>query len=199
MFCYWINPLSDPRWPELVDRHPRATVFHTRGWLDALQRTYGYEPVVLTTAAPGRPLTNGMVFCRITSWLTGRRLVSLPFSDHCDALLDHPYELELLMHALRRDQQLKQWKYVEFRPCDVLPRVGNGFAPSGQYYLHRLDLRPEVEDLFRSFHKNHIMRKIRRAERENLHYEEGRSEGLLRSFYQLFVQTRRRHGLRRGA
>ena len=49
---YAIDPLHDARWPEFVCRHPNASVFHTRGWLRALQTTYGYEPVVFTTSAP---------------------------------------------------------------------------------------------------------------------------------------------------
>ena len=30
---YAIDPLRDSRWPELIARHPNASVFHTRGWL----------------------------------------------------------------------------------------------------------------------------------------------------------------------
>jgi lipid II:glycine glycyltransferase (peptidoglycan interpeptide bridge formation enzyme) len=40
-----------------------------------------------------------------------------------------------------------------------------------------------------------VQRKIHRAERENLSYEEGRSDALLRKFYDLLLLTRRRHGL----
>src|SRR5215813_14037054 len=93
MAFYIINPLTDPRWGEFTDRHPRASAFHCRGWLQALARTYGYEPFVLTTTPPDEPLKNGIVLCRISSWITGRRLVSLPFADHCEPLLDHPEEL----------------------------------------------------------------------------------------------------------
>jgi lipid II:glycine glycyltransferase (peptidoglycan interpeptide bridge formation enzyme) len=49
--------------------------------------------------------------------------------------------------------------------------------------------------LFRSFHKNCIQRKIRRAEREKLHYEDGTSEALLEKFYRLVLMTRRRQNL----
>src|ERR1700676_4757136 len=80
MSVYEIDPLSDHRWHELLQQHPRASVFHSCAWLDALKQTYEYEPVAYTTTAPGAPLKNGWVFCRIRSWLTGRRLVSLPFS-----------------------------------------------------------------------------------------------------------------------
>src|SRR5262245_55208093 len=37
LIVYAIDPLRDPRWAELVARHPKASVFHTPGWLLALQ------------------------------------------------------------------------------------------------------------------------------------------------------------------
>ena len=72
---YTINWLLDPRWLDFLHRHPNASVFHSCGWIDALQRTYGYEPLVYTTSPPGTELRNDWVFCRIDRWQTGRRLV----------------------------------------------------------------------------------------------------------------------------
>ena len=95
-----IQPLQDPRWAELVNRHPRSSVFHTVAWLEALHRTYGYQPVVYTTCPPGVALEDGLVFCRVTSWLTGRRLVSLPFSDHCDPLLNNSADANMFISEL---------------------------------------------------------------------------------------------------
>jgi lipid II:glycine glycyltransferase (peptidoglycan interpeptide bridge formation enzyme) len=71
----------------------------------------------------------------------------------------------------------------------------NGAVKSSACYLHGLDLRPSLEELFRNFHKDCVQRKIRRAEREGLVYESGNSERLLNAFYRLMVQTRRRHHL----
>ena len=191
----WIDPLSDQRWPSFVDRHQRASVFHTRGWLKALNRAYGFEPVALATAAPDGPLASAVVFCRVRSWLTGRRLVSLPFSDHCDPLTDEGPEQEGLMDALRSERERGRWKYVELRSTHGFPVSWAGLFESERYYLHRLDLRGDSNDLFAKFHKNHVVRKIRRSEREKLRYEEGRSDALLQTFYKLLVQTRRRHTL----
>src|SRR5690348_9279174 len=78
---YQINPLTDPRWDCFLGRNPSASVFHSTPWLDALRRTYGYRPVAYTTSCPHSELENALVFCRVDSWLTGRRLVSLPFSE----------------------------------------------------------------------------------------------------------------------
>jgi hypothetical protein len=82
-----IDPLRDPRWSRLVSRHPQASLFHSVEWLAALKDTYGYEPRAYTTAARGEELENGLLFSSVKSWVTGSRLVSAPFSDHCDPML----------------------------------------------------------------------------------------------------------------
>jgi lipid II:glycine glycyltransferase (peptidoglycan interpeptide bridge formation enzyme) len=56
-----------------------------------------------------------------------------------------------------------------------------------------LDIRPGLEQIFNSFHRDSIQRKIRRAEREGLSYEKGRTSEVVEEFYRLLVMTRRRH------
>jgi len=192
---YKLNPLQDPRWQELVERHPGSSVFHTKYWLEALHRTYGYEPIVYTTTPPAKDLSNGIVFCRIRSWLSGARLVSLPFSDHCQPLAD-PEDTAQLLSWLKASRHRKRWKYIEIRPLSS-SSTGRAceLARSESYTLQILDLRPSLETLFQNFHKSCVQRKIRRAERENLSYKEGSSDALLKNFYDLLLLTRRRHGL----
>lgn len=196
MKSYQVDPTKDARWAELVERHPRASVFHTVGWLAALQRTYGYEPVVFTTSPPTSELKNGLVFCRIDSWITGRRIVSLPFSDHCEPLCDSEEDVSFLIRHLQSALERQKWKYVELRPINGnfdQTREGIGFLPSATYFLHTLDLRPNVGELFRGFDKDSVQRRIQRAERAGLTEHCGRSDDLLKDFYTLFVITRARH------
>jgi hypothetical protein len=193
MTAYTFNPLEDERWREFVEGHARSTAFHTHGWIEALHRTYGFEPVVYSTSGPGVPLSNGIVLCRIRSSLTGRRMVSLPFSDHCDPLVDAHRDLVHLIDALYESTDV--WNYVELRPTDA-NLVGDArFEPSGSFRLHSCDLRASLDDLFRQTHISTVQRKVRRAAREGLTYEEGRSEPLLKAFYRLMIVTRRRHGV----
>jgi CelD/BcsL family acetyltransferase involved in cellulose biosynthesis len=189
---YELNPLEDPRWETLVRDHPRSSVFHSASWLKALHNAYGYEFSAVTTCPPEAPLSNGLVFCRVQSWLTGRRLVSLPFSDHCEPLLEHAAELDPLLSALKQQVDQGPWKYMEVRPISGQPGAESGLDKNLAYSLHRLNLSPSKQQLFQRFHKSCVQRKIRRAERENLHYEEGTSEILLQQFYELLVVTRRR-------
>jgi CelD/BcsL family acetyltransferase involved in cellulose biosynthesis len=188
-----IEPLRESRWEKFLLSHPRASVFHSREWLEALQKTYGYTPLVYTTSRPGSDLRDGLALCEIESWMTGRRLVSLPFSDHCEPLVDDPHVLMGMLTALQGRLRDERWRYLELRPLNVMADVDSSFQSTRQYFHHRLDLRPNLDSLFGHFHKDSTQRKIKRAHREGLSYREGRSEALLESFYKLFLITRRRH------
>jgi predicted N-acyltransferase len=190
-----IQPLLDDRWNRFVNAHERASVFHSSAWLSALQQTYGYEPVAYTTNSRSSDLDNAVVFCRVDSWITGRRLVSLPFSDHCDPLVDDPKQLKNLFAILDEEVRRGALKYVELRPLRVLTETGSLFQSVDSHYLHIIDLRPDLDTLFKNCHMSSTRRKIRRAAREQLTYHDGNSESLLDAFYRLLVLTRRRHGI----
>lgn len=195
---YTIDPLEDSRWAELVEKHPRASVFHTPEWLQTIRRTYGYKPVVFTTSAPTGQLENGLLFCEIQSWLTGRRIVSLPFSDHCEPLFDAAEELDCFVNHLRANLEQQRLRYVEVRPRTSsfnFKIEAQGFGPTNRYFLHRLDIRPDLADIFRGLHKDSVQRRIRHAERCRLVCQCGRSKNLLKDFYALQLLTRKRHHL----
>ena len=190
--------MHDPRWADFIAGHPSASIFHTPAWLEALRRTYGFAPALVTTSPPGSPLTNGIVLCRVASRLTGRRLVSLPFSDHCRPLVDDPADLSALFETLGRTREAEGWKYVEIRslsdPAGTNGLAG-GFVPAQAFHFHTLDLDPSLDELAAGMHRDCVLRKIRRAERDGLRLEEGRSPPLLRQFYGLQLKTRRRQRL----
>lgn len=190
-----LNPLADKRWDDLVACHPRASVFHERGWLEALARTYGYEPFVLTSTPAGGPLKDGLVVCLVSSWMTGNRLVSLPFSDHCDPLTGDADDPQGFVKCLRTECDDRRARYVELRPLGETLGSDHALRPAASYWFHELDIRPSLEEIFERFHKNSFQRKILRAEREQLSYEAGRSQRLLDEFYKLLLTTRRRHQL----
>ena len=194
MTIHKLDPLTDPRWHEFVSRHPDASIFHTTGWLRALSLSYGYRPVAFTSS-DGDMLSNALVFCEVQSWLTGRRLISLPFSDHCQPLAGGSYLLEILDY-LEHSRSAEHWKYIELRPAneEALP-VPPNFAAGEQFSFQTIDLRPSLETVYQGFHSSCIRRKIKRAEREGLVYESGTSEDLLRRFGHLLLLTRRRHQL----
>ena len=189
------NPLTDSRWPGFLADHPEASVFHTREWLSAIQRTYAYEPIAFTTSQGGE-LRNAVLFCQVNSWLTGKRLVSLPFSDHCQPLAVGD-ELDSILTHIQNQCLSRRQKYVEFRPLPGrhAPALRAGFHQSEAFSFQSIDLQPELEAIYKGFHDSCIRRKIKKAEKEKLSYEAGQSPELLRHFRHLLLITRRRHKL----
>jgi hypothetical protein len=194
MSVYEIDPQKDSRWNTLVQSDPRSSVFHTPEWLEALHQTYGYTARVFTTSSEIMPLVNGIVFCTVNSWLTGPRLVSLPFSDHCEPLVCNTEDLRVLLMNVE-ERSAGKFRYAEIRPRSIEPGSQSQFPNHDRFYLHVLDLRPSIEELYSRLHKDSVQRKIRRAERDHVELDQGHSEPLLRQFYELLLLTRRRHQL----
>src|ERR1700741_1085994 len=107
-------------------------------------------------------------------------------------------ELNSLLRYLQTNSGKEGSKYVEIRPVNLnFDEAGEGieFLPAASHSLHILDLRPNLTDLFHSFDKDSVQRRIGRANRAGLTEKCGRSEDLLKDFYKLFVAPRRRHSL----
>lgn len=190
---YEIDPTEDTRWSDMVERHPLGSLFHSTAWLKALQQTYGYRPIAFTTSTPLEPLRDGFLFCQIKSWITGCRLVSVPFSDYCDILCPQDGAARFCADRLMDMSRERRWRYIELRPIVFDEQIRRFTEPWATYTLHRIDLQPNLGGIFANFHPSSIQRKIKRAERESLGYEEGSNNDLLDSFYRLLVITRRRH------
>jgi hypothetical protein len=193
--AYRFDPLNDSRWEDFLQRHPRASLFHSSAWLSALRETHGYEAIAYTTSRPGNALENAIVFCKVESWLTGRRLVSIPFADHAQPLVDSEDHAMAIGATLEGDLEREGWDYLEIRPLLLFSAMGALHQKTVTYSYHLLDLNPGLNKLFENLHKSSIQRKIRRAEREGLAYREGSSQEFLDQFYRLFLLTRRRHNL----
>lgn len=109
--------------------------------------------------------------------------------------MDSPEILQFLLSSLEMTFVKEKLTYVELRPvCTHLEGQSN-FGDFKTFWLHKIDLRPSLEELRRNLHRDCVQRKIRRAARESLQYEEGRSEALLNKFYGLLLLSRRKQKL----
>lgn len=195
MRLYNLDPLSDCRWDDLVASHPRASVFHQTGWLSALAKTYGYRTMALTSAPPGERLSDGLVFCEVRSWITGCRLVSLPFTDHLEPLLREGGTGFEIAKWIQTECRKRHWRYVELRPLSGDTNAGHPLVQSESFWLHTLSLAAPTERLFRNLHQSCIQGRIRHAERQHLSYVKSSSDELINEFYELIMMTRRRFQL----
>jgi CelD/BcsL family acetyltransferase involved in cellulose biosynthesis len=189
-----LDPLGDPRWEAFLPTSSAASAFHHPAWLRLLHAQYRYPFAVCGIAAPDGRLVAGLPVARVESRLTGRRLVALPFSDHCaplvadDAPAPAPAALAAGLDDLRRTAGMR----LEVRGTGGVLAA----APAGaRFHRHVLTLEGDVGSVERRFRKPQVLRGARRAVREGLHAERRTDVDALASFYRLHVATRARLGV----
>ena len=188
--CDVIDPRADSRWDALIQGHPDATVFHTAAWARVLCQTYGHRPNYLRVKR-GDQLVALIPLMEVSSPITGRRGVGLPFTDVCCPLLFADIEADLFWNAIRAEARMRKWKYIEMR--------GSGFGketkgPNNAILVHALDLRgtqSEISDRF----AGSVRTAIRKAERNEVTVRVSVDKESALEYYRLHALTRRRHGL----
>jgi lipid II:glycine glycyltransferase (peptidoglycan interpeptide bridge formation enzyme) len=183
----FVDPTCDPEWDDIVASHPNSSFFHSSAWARVLCKTYGHKPVSLQFSRNGDPVSL-LPLLEVESPFTGRRAVSLPFTDYCHPLFFGECHSSTMSDKLCKLARERQWKYFELRG-GTAPA-----APSAVFYGHKLDLRSSTENLFARLNSS-ARGAIRKAERCGLKVRRSQSREAILEYYRLHVQTRRRHGL----
>jgi hypothetical protein len=185
-----INPLDHPDWDELLLKSGDPSFFHTSAWARVLVESYGYQPVYFVRWENTR-LSSVMPFMDIASRLTGRRGVSLPFTDSCDPFGPDKESLWHIAQAAIDYGRRSKWDYAEWRTTGDWIQ---GAAPSESYLTHALDLERSEAEILSGLSENH-RRNIKKATRDGLTIRLDRSRESLGDFYRMHCRTRKRHGL----
>lgn len=179
------------RWLDYISRHPQASPFHHPAWLTVLSECYGYQPFVLVTHDEDGMITGGIPVMEIRSIVTGKRWVSLPFTDYCPPLCDDAASLERLVNGLVGLYQIGAIPRIEVRW--ELP-AHNAIHTQTAYTLHTVRLGPDPQRVLKGFKRTH-RQNIGTAEQRGVHIERGAETEHLRCYYDMQLETRRRLGV----
>ena len=185
-----LNPLEYPNWDELLLTNENYSFFHSSSWARVLSDSYKYKPLYFTSIENGE-LSALIPVMGIKSLLTGRRGVSLPFTDYCDPIVSDKGQFqEIIEHIIKYGKEAG-WKYVHLRG-------GEGYfekaQPSASFYMHTLDLKLNEQELLASF-RGSTSRNIKKAIKECVHVEICNSLESVKAYYRLHCRTRKEHGL----
>lgn len=183
------NPLDDPSWDSVLTRFPAATFFHTAAWARVLQETYGFRPLYLVHKT-GDQCDGVLPLMEIDSWLTGRRGVSLPFTDHCEPLSLSGQTSEALAEETTTLARERRWRHWELRGGTQTL----GLPVTVAFHGHLLDLSPGPEKLFARC-ADAVRRAVRKAERSEIALSFTHSRENMEAFHRLLCRTRQRHGV----
>lgn len=185
-----LDPLGDPGWDRRLAALPGAGFFHGSAWARVLHRTYGFTPFYLGTTVQNR-LQSLLPLMEVDSWATGRRAVSLPFTDACPALGPGPGSFGPLFEAALRTARDRRWIYLELRGGS--PQLAEQ-PTSLSFWGHRLPLMPDTDALFARA-SGAARRGVRLARSNGLTVEVSHTAEAMLTFYRLLGPTRQRHGV----
>src|SRR5262249_17174853 len=136
----------EPAWESFVLQHSESTLFHHPVWNQLISECYGYRPFAAVYTDKSGEILAGLPIMAINSWISGKRWVSMPFSDHCAPLAQDEANLATLLNDLVLHSGSLKVPSVEIRyeipemPIKVL---------KSHYYIHWLDLTPDPKELFK--------------------------------------------------
>lgn len=185
-----MNP-PDQAWMEFVSRKTDSMIFHHPAWIKLLADSYGYRPFIVGTRDGQGRYNAGIPVMEINSPLTGRRWVSLPFSDFCAPLHETADDRAQIIEEVLSLAKTENVRSVELR--GTYPSHP-AFVTDSDCVSHELDLDANHENVYSRLHAMH-RRNIKIARQKGVEVVRCTAVKHLKEFYNLHLQTRRQQGV----
>jgi hypothetical protein len=185
-----IDPTQYPGWDDLIVSHPEGSFFHSSVWAKVLHDSYGYTPIYFTVL--GENGIKALIpVMEVNSLLTGKRGVSLPFTDYCEPITDGNVQCQDFLDYVIEYGREHGWRTLELRSGNnLLPST----SPSMTYLGHVLDLSRSKSQVFPNF-RDSTKRNAKKAIKEGVGVKIDHSLESVKEFYRLNCMTRKEHGL----
>lgn len=193
-----IDPVKDLRWDKFVESHPNGWVTHLSGWKRALEGTFrhikGHFLAIIDDK--NKEIRTALPIFEIRSWLTGNRLVSIPFATLSDPLIKTYSEAEELLNAAKHLGRNLAIPTIEIRTLYSFSMIKKDEFACVRFFKHHfLSLEKTPEELLKSFHYDRVRKKIRKVQKGKLKLRLAANEADLQGFYDLYAKDRKRLGL----
>jgi hypothetical protein len=172
------DPTSYPKWDELVLNSSEYSIFHSSSWCKVLRDSYGYKPLYFISREEEK-FDTIIPFMEVNSRFTGKRGVSLPFTDFGPMLVDNESKIG------------GYFNYLEFRDDKIIP---TNSPVQVEFYQHILNLSGDSSEVFKNF-RDSTKRNIKKAKKKEIATSTSSSQESMDNFYRLNTTTRKKHGL----
>ena len=185
----FLDPRSSDEWDTDTATFPHASFFHGTTWSRILADTYGFLPAYLK--ANHSTVPSLLPIMEVNSPITGRRGVSLPFTDECNPLAADDDSFTTLFRAALNQLTARKWRYLEFRgEYSVLA----GAPAVARFFGHEIKLNGRDTGAVYANCSGSARGAVKKAEKSGVQIEICRGPEDMEAFYSLLCQTRKRHG-----
>lgn len=174
----------DSRWHDLVDRLSNS-VFHSQEWMRVIEKTYEFPVAAYLLLDEKEKPIAGVPFCQIED-LKSKRMVSLPFCDYCDPLVEDPVHWRHLVDRIQAEGCTFTIRLLH----NDLGLTDDRLAVVNRAKWHGRCLCDDEDAIWQSLH-NSARRAIRKAQKYEVDIQAAQSKQDLRSFYDLHLKIRK--------
>jgi hypothetical protein len=197
-----IDPQVDARWTTFVADHPDGLVYHHPAWLQVLERAYGSRLVGLACESEDGRLRGILPLFRTRGVLTGPRLSSLPHTPVAGPLALDPQATADLVRAAVEHTRAAPGTQLQLKTfsAELVPPL-DGFVGVPWRATYVLPLPERATELRFGNSRNHTRIKwaVNKAVREGVRVRPAETEADLKAWYQLHLDTVRRHAVPRAS
>ena len=188
--------LADPGLASFIEQQAPGTLFYTQTWLNTVPRLYGYEVIPLISKGREGNITGFLPLCLVRSPLTGRRLVSLPFSDQCPLLVEDDVSANALVDQAIELAGQERVKYLELRAGINAALAKRSDLATGNLYVRWLmPLSADVEKVWAAVRKP-VQHQVKKSRKMGVQVRVAERRDEVEQYYRLHLQTRtKKHGM----
>lgn len=180
-----VDPVRDERWKQLLNRY-ESDVFHSPAWLSVLEKSYGFKTEALVLMNEKGEAYAGFAYCLIED-IFAKRIVSLPFSDFLDPLVDSKESWEILLDELLAEDLTTRFRVLH---SDIALQDSR-LEQVGRAKWHCTDTTRSEEEMWAGL-EGSAKRAIKKARRENIQVTALQEKAELIKFFNLHLGVRKR-------
>ena len=104
-----INPSYIDNWDQMLLSSDNYSIFHSSMWQQVLSESYQYTPKYVCQIAEDK-FQYLLPLIEISSYISGKRGVSLPFTDYCDPILNRNESIQKIPEQVIDMGKNSRWK-----------------------------------------------------------------------------------------
>jgi GNAT acetyltransferase-like protein len=193
-----IDAITDPRWEALIGTLPGSLIYQHPAWLGILEEAFRYKPVHLACVNGNGQLEGILPLYYLQGILTGRRYSSLPRTPVAGPLAFNDQALSALIRAALERVRDEHGAQLQLKvTSNKLEGLVEGVVgmPWRETYLLKLPESPEFLHIGNNRNHSRIKWAVNKAARLGVQVCPATTERELRLWYELYLETMRRHAV----
>jgi serine/alanine adding enzyme len=187
-----VNPeVPVEEWRTYIQNHPEGTYYHLPQWQEVIKESLNHKPFYLFAKNGEGKMCGILPLFQIRSILTGKRLVSLPFSHTCGPIADSEDTIKVLVDRAKSLCDELSCSYMEIRTTQSLSL---GLEVNDHFFGHVLKLS-EPKEMWQKTVDRRARQAVGKARKEGVVVKTHDSSEAFEVFHALNLQTKRRLGV----